>query len=112
MPLVRFMCSEVGRGFRVVGGIALIAIGVFGYRWEDGLLVSAIGFIPLATGLTNVCVFAPLFGCDLHGNSRSVGLWQQATSALSRHLPGRAPIVGSAGLPGAGAGVGVTPPTG
>lgn len=108
--MVNFMCSEVGRGLRVIGGIALILIGVFGYAWEDGLVVSAIGFVPLGTGLTNVCFLAPVFGCDLHGNRRPVGSRQSAASALLRHLPWRAPVE-SPVSPAAGAGVGVTPPT-
>lgn len=66
-PFVRFMSSSAGRVLRILAGIALIAWGVLGMGGNEGYLVAAIGVVPLLTGLLDICLFAPLFGCPLSG---------------------------------------------
>jgi len=66
-PFVRFMSSSVGRLLRILAGIALIAWGMLGIGGNDGYIVAAIGAVPLLTGLLDICLFSPLFGCPLSG---------------------------------------------
>ena len=61
MEFARFMSSNIGRLLRIVAGLALIGIGlwVIGGTW--GIVLAAIGLVPLLAGLFKFCVFAPLF---------------------------------------------------
>lgn len=63
-----FMASAAGRGIRIVAGIALIAWGIFGMAGSTGYIVAAIGLLPLATGILNICIIAPIFGGPLKGS--------------------------------------------
>jgi hypothetical protein len=59
VTFLTFMSSTAGRVTRVVAGAALIAIGtILGGGW---LVLVVVGLLPLATGLLDVCLFAPLF---------------------------------------------------
>lgn len=71
MPFVSFMRSAAGRGVRIVAGVALIVVGV-AIGGAAGIVLVVIGIVPLAAGLLNVCLFAPLFGLDLKGRRRAV----------------------------------------
>jgi hypothetical protein len=66
-PFIKFMVSTAGRLTRVVAGIALILWGLLGFDGGTGVLVAAIGLVPLLAGLFDFCVFAPLFGAPLSG---------------------------------------------
>ncbi len=66
-PFCTFMASTTGRVVRIVAGIALIAIGLLGLQGSTGIIVAVIGVVPLAAGVFDFCVFAPLFGCPLSG---------------------------------------------
>lgn len=66
-PFVKFMASTAGRITRVVAGLALIAWGLLGITGTTGIIVAVIGALPLAAGLFDFCVFAPLFGAPLSG---------------------------------------------
>ena len=66
-PFCTFMASATGRIVRVVVGIALIAWGILGLGGTTGIIVAVVGVVPLAAGLFDFCVFAPLFGCPLSG---------------------------------------------
>lgn len=58
MPFLQFMSSPAGRVSRVVAGSALIVVGaVLGGGW---LALVVVGALPLATGVLDVCLFAPL----------------------------------------------------
>jgi hypothetical protein len=66
MAFIGFMASPAGRIARVVAGIALIAIGlVAGGGW---LALAVVGLVPLAAGLFDVCLFAPLFRLPFVGS--------------------------------------------
>lgn len=64
---VNFMASSTGRIVRIVAGIALIALGLAVVGDTAGIVVAIIGAVPLAAGLFDFCIFAPLFGRPLSG---------------------------------------------
>jgi Protein of unknown function (DUF2892) len=66
-PFVKFMASTTGRIVRVVAGLGLIAWGLLGLGGSTGLIVALVGLVPLAAGVFDFCVFAPLFGSPLSG---------------------------------------------
>ena len=66
-PFIQFMASTAGRIVRIVAGIALIAWGLAGITGTTGIIVAVVGALPLAAGLFDFCVFAPLFGAPLSG---------------------------------------------
>jgi len=66
-PFVKFLASPAGRVVRAVAGIVLIAWGLLGLGGTTGIIVAVIGIVPLAAGLFDFCVFAPLFGAPLSG---------------------------------------------
>lgn len=60
--MVEFLASSVGRVIRIVAGIAIILIG---YLWVDApwkYVLEAVGLVPLAAGIFDFCVLAPLMG--------------------------------------------------
>ena len=62
------MSSTRGRIGRIVGGIALIAIGLLALGGTAGFVLAAIGLVPLLAGTFDVCIFSALFGGPLRGN--------------------------------------------
>lgn len=67
MELVRFMASPVGRGARVVLGLVLMVLGFGVVGGTGGVILGIVGIVPIALGVLNVCMLAPLFGCPLRG---------------------------------------------
>jgi len=65
-PLIKFLVSSAGRATRVIAGLALIAAGI-GLGGSAGIVVAAVGVVPLLAGAFDVCVFAPLFGYAFSG---------------------------------------------
>jgi hypothetical protein len=61
------MASTAGRIIRVVAGIALVALGLLVLKGTAGIVVAVVGLVPLAAGIFDFCVFAPLFGCPMSG---------------------------------------------
>lgn len=66
-PFVKFMASTAGRVARIVAGIILIVIGLLIVKDTAGIIIAVVGLLPLAAGLFDFCVFAPLFGAPLSG---------------------------------------------
>lgn len=66
MEFTRFMAGKAGRGVRIVAGVALIVVGIV-VGGTGGIVVAVVGVLPLATGLFDVCLFAPLFHAPLRG---------------------------------------------
>jgi DUF2892 family protein len=61
MTFAMWMASGWGRIVRIVAGLILVAAGLYVQNaW--GLVVAIIGLVPLAAGVFNLCLFAPLFG--------------------------------------------------
>jgi hypothetical protein len=67
MGLVRFLASPVGRVVRIVLGAIIIVVGVYVIGDLGGLLVALIGVVPLAAGMGDFCLLAPLFGLPFSG---------------------------------------------
>jgi hypothetical protein len=58
MSFLNFMSSGAGRLTRIVAGAALIVAGVLlGGGW---LALVVVGLVPLAAGVFDFCLFAPL----------------------------------------------------
>ena len=66
-PFVSFMASSAGRLTRIAAGVALIAWGLGGIGDTTGIIVAAVGIVPLLAGLLDGCLLAPLFSCPLSG---------------------------------------------
>jgi hypothetical protein len=67
MGFAKFMSSGLGRGLRIVVGLALIVIGLFSVGGTGGIILAVVGSVPLLAGALDVCLFAPLFGAPLKG---------------------------------------------
>ena len=61
-----FMASPAGRLLRIVAGIGLIGWGMSMHS-TVGIILAIAGILPLAAGLFDWCVFAPLFGLPFKG---------------------------------------------
>lgn len=66
-PFVNFMASTAGRITRIVAGLLLIAAAFLAMSGTAAIIVAVVGAVPLAAGLFDFCVFAPLFGAPLSG---------------------------------------------
>lgn len=62
------MSSTRGRIGRVVAGLALIVGGLFALGGTAGMVLAAIGMVPLLAGAFDVCIFSALFGGPLRGS--------------------------------------------
>ncbi len=67
MGFAKFMSSGLGRGLRIVVGLALIVIGLFSVGGTGGIILAVVGVVPLLAGVLDVCLFAPLFGAPVKG---------------------------------------------
>ena len=67
-PFVGFMRSGLGRTVRVLLGLFLMYWGFLG---DAGAIVGIIGIVPVAAGIFNFCLFAPLFGLNIWGQPRA-----------------------------------------
>ena len=63
----KFIASPAGRIIRIVAGVALIVIGLLALEGVAGWILAAVGLVPLAAGLFDRCIFAPLFGLPFVG---------------------------------------------
>ena len=66
MEFVKVMSSSTGRLMRVVVGVALIVLGFS--LGGSGLVWVAVGLVPVAAGVGNFCLIAPLFGQHLRNH--------------------------------------------
>lgn len=64
-----FMGSLNGRIVRAVVGVALIVLGLALVQGVGGWILAIVGLVPLAAGLLDFCVFAPLFGMPFQGKA-------------------------------------------
>jgi len=64
MALVKLMQSRSGRVARGAAGAVMIAVGlVIGGGW---LALAVVGLVPLATGIFDLCLLAPLVHQPIH----------------------------------------------
>lgn len=68
MSFVHFMAGPVGRGARVLLGLALIIWGI-ALGSIGGLVLAIFGLAPLLTGVSNVCPIAPLLKAPFSGRA-------------------------------------------
>lgn len=61
MSFVSFMSSSAGRALRVVVGLALIIVGLAVVGGTGGVVMAAIGALPLATGVLGICLLGAIF---------------------------------------------------
>jgi hypothetical protein len=66
--LFTFLASSTGRAVRAIAGLVLIVIGLAVVHGTVGWILAIVGLVPLAAGLFDFCVFAPLFGLPFAGS--------------------------------------------
>ncbi|MCL5994557.1 MAG: DUF2892 domain-containing protein [Chloroflexi bacterium] len=62
-----FLAGSSGRITRIVAGIVLIVLGLLVLGGTGGYILAIIGLLPLAAGVFDVCLFAPIFGMPFGG---------------------------------------------
>jgi len=62
-----FLASNTGRIVRGVAGLILIVLGIWVVSGVWGWVLIVVGLLPLAAGLFDFCLFAPLFGLPFIG---------------------------------------------
>jgi hypothetical protein len=67
MALAKFMAGPVGRGARIVLGIVLIVLGLAVVGDTAGLILAAVGVVPILAGAFNLCLIGPIIGAPLSG---------------------------------------------
>lgn len=67
------MKSPVGRAGRIGLGLVLMVLGLNQIGGTLGLLLAAVGVVPIVAGVFNFCLAAPLFGFDINGRPRAGG---------------------------------------
>ena len=68
MGFARFMASPLGRGGRIVIGLALIALGVGIVGGVAGWIIAIAGLLPLTLGVINGCILAPILKVPFKGS--------------------------------------------
>ena len=63
----RFLASSAGRLVRAVAGLMLIVVGIAVVGGVVGWILAIVGLMPLAAGVFDRCIFAPLFGLPFTG---------------------------------------------
>ncbi|MDH7489292.1 MAG: DUF2892 domain-containing protein [Anaerolineae bacterium] len=69
MDFVGFMSSTTGRALRIVVGIILVVLALFGPNWSTALevILLLLGILFIVVGALNLCLLAPLFGKPIKG---------------------------------------------
>ena len=62
------MSTPRGRSRGVFAGLALIVGGLFALGGTAGMVIAAVGLVPLLAGAFDVCIFSALFGGPLRGS--------------------------------------------
>ena len=65
MGFARFMSGPVGRLARIVAGIVLVVIGIS--MGGAGWILAVVGLLPIAAGVLNICLIAPILGAPFSG---------------------------------------------
>lgn len=63
----KFMSSTAGRWTRAIVGIILVILGLFVLEGATAWIVGIVGLVPLAAGVFDWCIFAPLFRLPFGG---------------------------------------------
>ena len=62
MTFLRFMANPIGRGVRIVAGIALVAGGLLLIGHALGIAIAVVGVVVFLAGALNFCMVAPIVG--------------------------------------------------
>ena len=62
-----FIAGSTGRLIRGLAGVVLILIGLLLLDGVGGWILAVVGLAPLAAGVFDFCIFAPLFGLPFLG---------------------------------------------
>ncbi len=65
MRFVEFMNTMAGRLIRIVVGFVLVIAGLL-IGGTAGWIVGVVGVVPMAAGVFNFCLLAPLFHAPMH----------------------------------------------
>jgi hypothetical protein len=68
MGFARLMASPVGRGGRIVLGLALIVLGIGIVGGVPGWVIAIAGLLPLTLGIINGCILAPFLKVPFKGS--------------------------------------------
>ena len=63
----QFVNSPAGRLTRIIVGVGLLAVGYMQRDSSTGLVLMAVGLIPLAAGVFNLCLISALLGGPISG---------------------------------------------
>jgi hypothetical protein len=69
-----FFASNNGRITRIVAGVILLLVGIFVVGGTVGWIIAIIGLVPLAAGVFDFCVIAPLMGKPFMGDALRASL--------------------------------------
>ncbi len=69
LGIFEFLASPAGRWTRAIAGLVIVAAGLWFLGGTAGYVVAVIGLVPLAAGLFDFCVFAPLAGLPFSGRA-------------------------------------------
>jgi hypothetical protein len=67
MAFAKFMAGTAGRAVRILAGVAIILVGLFVVGDTGGLILAAVGILPIVAGVLNVCFIAPLLRVPFSG---------------------------------------------
>jgi hypothetical protein len=69
VQLIIFIVSENGRLIRGIIGLTIVLFGLIIVGGGTGLIISALGAVPLVSALLDLCLIAPLFGRPIRGQT-------------------------------------------
>ena len=75
--LFEFLAGSAGRITRIVAGLVLIVLGLWLVQGVWGWVLAIVGLAPLAAGLFDFCLFAPLFGLPFMGEPLRARLYER-----------------------------------
>jgi len=67
MRFAQFMASPLGRGGRILLGLALLLWGIRGVGGVLGWAIAIAGLLPLTLGIINGCILAPFLHVPFRG---------------------------------------------
>lgn len=66
--MFQFLGSSAGRWVRALAGLILISLGLWVVTGTWQWVLILVGLVPLAAGVLDFCLFAPLFGLPFLGD--------------------------------------------
>ena len=67
MAFARFMANPIGRVARIIGGLFLVAFGVFVVHGVIAGVLIAIGIVMFLAGAVNFCLISPILRAPFLG---------------------------------------------